>query len=666
MSVTRTTTSAAGLALALFVLTPGVALAHDEQHGGSGGHLPAKAENVRLIGSADVTDRTPNMPPPGAGDPSPIAGRVADVNVLGNFAYLAAFRAPTCEDGGVFVIDVTNPRAPVELVDDFIPTSSGSYVGEGVQVLKIGARDVLLFNNEICDTSTTDGDPAGQGGVTIVDVTDPRNSVVLAQNFGDTTGTFTDPAVTTPVHQIHSVFAWQDGGRTFAALVDDDEAADIDIIEITDPAVPRLISETSFRNNAEVRQASNTPNGDTQFFHDLVVKEVDGVQTMIASYWDNGYLLLDVEDPTAPKLLRDSDFAAEEPFTAELGLPRGTVPEGNAHQAEFSPNNRFVIGTDEDFGPFRITAEITSGPNRGQSFTASIGSATPGITPERPLTGTTDFVGRGCVDADPNAAGNQTDPYPAKAGDIAVIERGACTFQEKYDRAVAAGYTGVIVMNAVRPDCRALVNSLVTGTTVPYIFVNRPDGLRILNQTISADPCTQAAPPIGGDTGDIAIRSIFDGWGYVHLFDTATMSDLDQYAIPEALDVRFARGSGDLTVHEVAMDEKNPGRAYLSYYAGGLRVVEYGDNGLREIGAYIEEGGSNLWGVQTWTSPTTGQDYILASDRDAGLRIFQFGATGPDPVIPEAPLALLLPLAAFVVGGAVVARRRRPGAAALS
>jgi len=34
-------------------------------------------------------------------------------------------------------------------------------------------------------------------------------------------------------------------------------------------------------------------------------------------------------------------------------------------------------------------------------------------------------------------------------------------------------------------------------------------------------------------------------------------------------------------------------------------------------------GGNNFWGVEVWTHPATGEEYILASDRDSGLWIFQ-------------------------------------------
>jgi hypothetical protein len=55
-------------------------------------------------------------------------------------------------------------------------------------------------------------------------------------------------------------------------------------------------------------------------------------------------------------------------------------------------------------------------------------------------------------------------------------------------------------------------------------------------------------------------------------------------------------------------------------------VVQYGPDGLSEVGAFIDEGGNNFWGVEVHKHPD-GQKYVLASDRDHGLYIFQY--TGP-------------------------------------
>jgi len=77
----------------------------------------------------------------------------------------------------------------------------------------------------------------------------------------------------------------------------------------------------------------------------------------------------------------------------------------------------------------------------------------------------------------------------------------------------------------------------------------------------------------------------------------------------------------------VAVDPKKEGLAYLSYYSGGLRVIEYGGDGITEVGAYIAEGGNNFWGVEHHVLPG-GTELILASDRDTGLWIFDY--TGDD------------------------------------
>jgi hypothetical protein len=66
---------------------------------------------------------------------------------------------------------------------------------------------------------------------------------------------------------------------------------------------------------------------------------------------------------------------------------------------------------------------------------------------------------------------------------------------------------------------------------------------------------------------------------------------------------------------------------YISYYAGGFRVVSYGPGGLEEVGAFIDEGGNNFWGVQVADRRRKGRAVVLASDRDYGLYVFQY--TGP-------------------------------------
>ena len=275
---------------------------------------------------------------------------------------------------------------------------------------------------------------------------DPRNRRKLAVGAGDLTNE--DGTEATIAHQVHSAFAWQDGGRAFVVMVDDEEPADVDIMEITDPRRPRLVSETDL-NTLGVEQPF--VNGQESFLHDMTVKRIGGVQTLLASYWDGGYAQLDVNDPARPVLINHTDFTSPDPERAARG--QGDVnPEGNAHQAEFDARNRFVA-TDEDFDPFRITARVSSGPGAGRRF--EVFESEPGgplatgqqkaqdarddgsrIDDDTSLTGASTFLGLAC---DPG-----TFPTAAASrASVAIVERGVCPFTDKaaqrgWPRATAA------------------------------------------------------------------------------------------------------------------------------------------------------------------------------------------------------------------------------------
>ena len=75
-------------------------------------------------------------------------------------------------------------------------------------------------------------------------------------------------------------------------------------------------------------------------------------------------------------------------------------------------------------------------------------------------------------------------------------------------------------------------------------------------------------------------------------------------------------------MHEVATSREDPARAYYAYYSGGFRVTEIQGNELVETGAFIDAGGSNLWGVEVFEDD--GVEYVAASDRDYGLYIFKY------------------------------------------
>ncbi|MGH9283222.1 MAG: hypothetical protein ACRD0S_09855, partial [Acidimicrobiales bacterium] len=266
----------------------GVGVAADLQHSGSDGHLPPVQENVTLVGRAEVTN------PSGDGND----GRVADVYAHGDHAYLTAFREPTCEQAGVHVMDISDPAAPFEVTDAFMPTTVGSYAGEGIQVIpmdnELFTGDLLIHQNETCPAPAGPPPPnvMEKGGINLWDVSDPTDPEPVTLHAGDLEGGFDAGP-----NQTHSMRAWTNvfDKRTYVVLVDDEELTDIDILEITDPFHPVLVNDDLNLDEPPFDVDQPTPTNLTaSFSHDMMIQKVGRRYVMNMNYWDGGYVLLDV------------------------------------------------------------------------------------------------------------------------------------------------------------------------------------------------------------------------------------------------------------------------------------------------------------------------------------------------------------------------------------
>jgi RTX calcium-binding nonapeptide repeat (4 copies)/PA domain len=371
---------------------------------------------------------------------------------------------------------------------------------------------------------------------------------------------------------------------------------------------------------------------------------------MLSSYWDSGYIKLNVENPANPQIIGDSAFDQEDPLVVDQRTGRGyNRPEGNGHQGEFSHDNRFVLAADEDFSTYRTDFEITSGPNAGSYESGEFGFSQPIATlPDRKLNGPTVYGGYGCA-ASPDPippADTAIPPASLVAGEeqIVVFQRGpvadpsqaydACRFDEKLQNAIDAGYEGAIIANhhngagnGAQPDAsfcgsgdpRAIRGMCIGHRAFHLLFNDPPD--------YDADYTPNSEPPVGSPGERVAATARFDGWGYTHLYRNAgaDLEAVDHFAIEEAIDERYASGFGDLSVHEFATDPTEY-LVYSSYYAGGMRVFRFGDAGLEQTGKFIDQGGSNYWGVEQFTTPQ-GDRLFAGSDRDFGLYLFRY--TGP-------------------------------------
>ena len=105
--------------------------------------------------------------------------------------------------------------------------------------------DLLVYQNEWCPGTTN-----GVGGITLVDVRNPNSPKKLVEGAGDFTkkdGTQSKGVPQTRANQTHSAFAWtnKETGKVYVVLVDDMEEHDVDILDITNPSKPKLVSETN-------------------------------------------------------------------------------------------------------------------------------------------------------------------------------------------------------------------------------------------------------------------------------------------------------------------------------------------------------------------------------------------------------------------------------------
>jgi hypothetical protein len=572
------------------------------QHGVTEGHLKPEgsSSNVALISKLKLKNVVPE--------------KIADVGVFNGYAYLASWGVVTCKYNGVHVVDVRTPASPKEVA--FIASKEGSYPGEGIQALHIETSafngDILVSNNEKCK------EPAGFGGLNIYDVSKPSSPTPLVEGLGDST---VPGAGKKDAHEIHSVFAWDAGTKAYAVIVDNEEGSDVDIIDITDPKKASLIAEYDLDETfPQILQAAPA-NLVEVFFHDVVVKEIGGRQVMLLSYWDAGYVAIDVTNPLAPTYIGDTDFPDPDPEAAESGFT--VAPEGNGHEAEFTSDSQYIVAADEDFNPFVLNSlNVTD----GTAINASQGSDTKQLASGQTIEGTSVYVGLACPGGAAVPAGN------AAVIDIAVVERGVCLFTEKVASVIAAGgYDAVLIFNRTGTDaCDGSLGMTVAGDIPAFGVAPRSQGFAIFNSPYSNAECLagtgpQQLPVAIGTAGDtLRFTSQFDGWGYVHLFryGNGKMAELDTYAIPEAHDPAFASGFGDLSVHEAATSPTRADLVYFSYYSGGFRVAKIVGDDLVEAGHYIDVGGNNFWGVQVFQSGT--QEYVAASDRDFGLYIFRY------------------------------------------
>ena len=568
------------------------------------------AEMSEVVSSGPFASVIKNVESRGTGERD-VPGATTDVWAHDGYAYTGTFNSPCGGDpeAGVWIWDVGNPNK-VSYVG-IIPSPTGSRSND-VKVASMNGGDILVHSNESCG--------GGPSGFEVYDVDDPTNPVHLASVQTDDVNTLLRDGLGFVDFGVHNLFLFTQGDKDYVAAVVESEFGNFQIFDLDNLAAgpvgfwgaeSLLFPGVDFATTddfggvilpADAYLFSGFGASQNRFLHDVTIS-ADGSHAYLAN-WDAGLVLLDISDVTHPTLVSVAIDA-----TSEDG-------EVNSHSVWPSEDGTIVIEGEEDFSPFSSIFAVTSGPGAGEyasaeaSFTTSIASL-----PGGEMAGPTTYVGLAC-DGDPL-------PDATGSGQIALIQRGVCRFDEKATNAINAGYDGMVVFNdEARGD--ALVSMGGDARDIPGVFVGHSTGLLIANAATAADLV------LGAPGESVQAATVPDGWSGFRIWDYTDpanpelKSTFNTVCSADPVDPS-CDPAGTYSSHNVIVETTGASvKAYISWYTDGMLILDISDPAHPvEVGRYTEEG-TDFWGVHK--EPNS--PWIYGSDRNGGLRVFKEQGSG--------------------------------------
>ena len=599
--------------------------AHDTHDKLGGGHALAHAlgNMSSFVVNPAVTFGVVSEGPAGGGVLEPVgrgarrlAGATTDVWVHRGYAYLGTFNTPCGtgerDEAGVRVFDARLPTR-VRAVGS-LPSVAGSRVND-IKVMSGVQGDVLVHSNERCG--------GGSGGFEIYNVDDPREPVHLAHVQTDSVNASLRDSGDTD-EGVHNLFLFSRDGHDYAAAQVSTTLGNFQIFDITDSQNVTRVGwfgperlewpEVDWETEADPELLEAAQNYmfsgygamANRILHDHTVTP-DG-KTAYLAHWDAGLITLDLSDLANPKVVS----VALEPASED--------GEVNSHSVWPTADGRVVVEGEEDFSPYGTVFRITEGPNAGVygategNFTAPLSSQ-----PEGRMAGGTVYVGDAC------GALSTTLPEAVTDDKIALVTRGACTFTQKGENVVAAGYAGMVVFNDVAQGDALSPMGGASGLRIPGVLVGYHTGLAI------AGVEDEGALTPGTPGHAVGVGAEVDGWSGLRIWD---FSDPAKPVLASTFNTLCSAHPNDpscdprgvYSSHNVIVDGD---KAYVSWYAEGVLVVDISDpyhpvEVARYHGAGDEFEASNggiqeIWGI--YKEP--GSPYIYASDRNGGLYVLE-------------------------------------------
>ena len=248
---------------------------------------------------------------------------------------------PSPPDSGVAVVDARNPANPtrVATLQNPVGTSAEDVVAFTEQSGPLAGRDIAVAGIQWCGGGRNDPAAAGHRGLMLWDVTTPAAPVQLG--FLDT------GCCTRGVHEFEVEYR-ADLGRTFAyatvpagsypdsenanGLRDAAGKGDFRLIDITDPRAPSEVSTWKVQ-QAGGPFAAQGCDPDGNYGHGAE-PSADG-KLVFLSYWDSGFIELDVTKPANPV------------FKGRTAYPANA--DGDAHSSQWDEARSLLFTADEDF-----------------------------------------------------------------------------------------------------------------------------------------------------------------------------------------------------------------------------------------------------------------------------------------------------------------------------
>lgn len=300
----------------------------------SSGTKAGAAWNMVAVGHSDIGGR----------------GFNGDVWVHDGFAYVGHWGfqdwasgndrfCPEPPESGVVVIDVRDPSKPMRVatLQNPLRTSAEDVVVYRARYGGLAGRDVAVSGIQTCGSRFDLSTPRG---LMFWDVTDPAHPVTL--------GMYDSGCCTRGVHEFE-VGHRADLGKTFAYVsVPNSELAEASspsgvrdrlgrgdgrIVDITDPTHPAEVSTFGIKKDLGLNPAAGQGCFAISFGHGMT-PSADG-SLLFISYWDAGFIALDISRPSNPRFLSRTAYARNE--------------DGDAHSASYDDRRKLLFSADEDF-----------------------------------------------------------------------------------------------------------------------------------------------------------------------------------------------------------------------------------------------------------------------------------------------------------------------------